>query len=207
MGQRYLFSIGASDAVRTAPSPFSIASTLLLTYYWHETRTNEQPRSLPLSHPSLVYNTQLKFSWNIDRLKIPGYTLCALLFVAQVIVTGLYAGAFARSAAWVVDYLIPLFYLAVLVALTVFFSVTTIRIVTNLYRYSSSTPAQSSATHASEVSNDTPRTTSSDKTKQRAERKHLMWVRSNLFLVIHCITPEIVRRHYGCWGWLPRSSW
>jgi hypothetical protein len=115
----------AKDAWHTVSLPFAVNSTLLLTFFWHET----------------VNSSSVKFSFSIDTLKIPAAILCVLMFLVEIIIDALVVGKSRLPNLAIINSAI---YLVFAFALSIFFIVTSSRVLFRLLRISRRTPGANS---------------------------------------------------------------
>jgi cytochrome b561 len=106
--------------MRTWSIPLSLSALLILIFYWHET----------------LANTSLRFSWSIERLKIPCYALVVGLFVLEAVSNILYFLGGDITARAYTSFALPVLYILVGVAIALFLLVTASRILIRLRKAS-----------------------------------------------------------------------
>lgn len=115
-GHRGILPFAFQSTWRSLPIPFSIASLLVLVFYWHETTST----------------TSLKFSWSIEAFKIPCYTTIAITFILEAISHILYYTGAETYALWLLVYALPVYYLILGLSVGLFYLTTSIRILVQL---------------------------------------------------------------------------
>eukprot|EP01122_Echinamoeba_exundans_P002832 TRINITY_DN1281_c0_g1_i3.p1 TRINITY_DN1281_c0_g1~~TRINITY_DN1281_c0_g1_i3.p1 ORF type:complete len:386 (+),score=29.55 TRINITY_DN1281_c0_g1_i3:445-1602(+) len=121
LGARHLTTQHGSGSWRSASLPFTVASTLLLTFYWHET----------------LSRTSLRVSLNIGRFKIPCYILIVLCFVVEIAIDTIRLTLHNISNFW--RSINAVFYVIVAAGLSVFYIITAARIFIALKKSTAST--------------------------------------------------------------------
>jgi hypothetical protein len=97
---------------------FSIASLLLLVFYWHET----------------IASTSMRFSWSIEKFRLVCYPLLVFVFVLELAVDIIYYTGGEFWATVFVGLIYPIIYLIISVGLALYFSITASRILLKLRR-------------------------------------------------------------------------
>lgn len=130
LGSRGIWSDPARDVWHTISFPFGIAATLMLTLYWHET----------------VSRSSLKFSWSIERLKIPSYILVAIVFLVELVIDIL---LLTRTPVNNLPIINSVTYVIIAFGLAVFFIITAARVLFQLVNLSSFKTASMSESKSS----------------------------------------------------------
>jgi hypothetical protein len=115
IGQRGIWSDPARDVWHTVSFPFGISATLLLVSYWYETTSR----------------TSLKFSWSIDRLRVPSYILLAGVFLVELIIDIL---VLCRVPVRALPLINSVIYLIIVLGLSIFFFITAGKVLYQLLR-------------------------------------------------------------------------
>jgi hypothetical protein len=113
LGSRGVWPDQARDIWHTISMPLSVAATLLLTVYWHET----------------VGRSSLKFSFSIEKLKIPAYVLVAIVFLVEIVFDTLVLTAVSNLPTIGAS-----IYLIVALGLSIFFIVTSLRVLVQIWK-------------------------------------------------------------------------
>jgi hypothetical protein len=116
LGYQGIWSDSARTVWHTISVPFAVNSTLLITFYWHET----------------VSRTSVKFSWSIERLKIPAYLLATCIFSTEVIIDGL---IIAKAKLPGLELSNAIVYLIIALGLSIFFLITAGRVLFQLSKF------------------------------------------------------------------------
>eukprot|EP01122_Echinamoeba_exundans_P000206 TRINITY_DN10181_c0_g1_i1.p1 TRINITY_DN10181_c0_g1~~TRINITY_DN10181_c0_g1_i1.p1 ORF type:complete len:474 (+),score=33.20 TRINITY_DN10181_c0_g1_i1:1133-2554(+) len=113
LGFRGIWPDQARDIWHTISMPLSVAATGLLTLYWHET----------------VSASSVKFSFSIERLRIPAYILVVVVFLVEIVFDTLVLTAVSNLPTIGAS-----IYLVVALGLSIFFIVTSLRVLVQIWR-------------------------------------------------------------------------
>lgn len=130
---RSLIPPNVHTPIRTWSLPLSLSALLVLVFFWHETASS----------------TSLRFSWSIERFKIPCYLIVISLFVLEISSNILYFMGGDISARAFTSYALPIIYILVGLGIASFLLVTSARIVLRLQKAVKSQNADDKFTHDS----------------------------------------------------------
>jgi hypothetical protein len=167
----------ASFAHHSNTTPYTLndtfllsSSTVLLTFYWHET----------------LSATSLSVKMNISSFRVPAYVTCALAFIVEIVFLGLFSIA-EIPVPLVVTFINLGYYVLVMILMAGFYIITASRIFMALYkRYASSMSSGSTHSHSATTSGDpnhSPRLSS----REKADRSRLFDVTLRLSVSAGCL--------------------
>lgn len=158
-----------------------------------------------------VQSSSMSFSWSVDKLKVPAWTLTGTYLVIELVVDVLYLTGYYNVVRWLCDYAVGGVYLASGFLLGSFFAITSIRVMVQMLR--AEKRAASTASSNSWSSPSSPRAREKRK-QERADRRSLQVAKRLAFsglallMVFVCglitVTPPFTRSYPAvlCYTWM-----